>query len=93
MEKICGNLLNIGHSADRWQGALEEQTDKSFVQFTTMAYGYRAAWKVLESYWHHSTFRVSRTHPHPSGQRMYRVPRPPGMGRVPRLGTRRIENF
>ena len=30
MEKICGNLLNIGHSADRWQGALEEQTDKSF---------------------------------------------------------------
>ena len=47
------NPLNIRHSADRWQGAREEQTDKSFVQFTTMAYGYRAAWKVLESYWHH----------------------------------------
>ena len=28
-----------------------EQTDKAFVQFTTMAYGYRAAWKTLESYW------------------------------------------
>ena len=28
-----------------------EQTDKSFVQFETMAYGYRAAWKVLETYW------------------------------------------
>ena len=45
------NPLNIRHAADQWQGACEEQTDKSFVQFTTMAYGYRAAWKVLESYW------------------------------------------
>ena len=52
------NPLNIRHSADRWQGALPEQTDKSFVQFITMAYGYRAAWKVLESYWHH--FHLSR---------------------------------
>ena len=52
------NPLNIRHSADRWQGAREEQTDKSFVQFTTMAYGYRATWKVLESYWHH--FHLSR---------------------------------
>ena len=47
------NPLNIRHSADRWEGARIEQTDKSFVQFTTMAYGYRAAWKVLESYWKH----------------------------------------
>ena len=45
------NPLNIRHSADRWQGARAEQTDKSFVQFETMAYGYRAAWKTLESYW------------------------------------------
>ena len=45
------NPLNIRHSADQWQGAREEQTDKEFVQFTSMAYGYRAAWKVLESYW------------------------------------------
>jgi hypothetical protein len=45
------NPLNIRHSADRWEGARIEQTDKSFVQFQTMAYGYRAAWKVLESYW------------------------------------------
>ena len=45
------NPLNIRHSADRWQGACEKQKDKSFVQFKTMAYGYRAAWKVLESYW------------------------------------------
>ena len=39
------NPLNIRHSADQWQGAREEQTDKEFVQFTSMAYGYRAAWK------------------------------------------------
>ena len=45
------NPLNIRHSADRWQGACKEQTDKSFVQFETMAYGYRAAWRILETYW------------------------------------------
>lgn len=52
------NPLNIRHSADRWQGARVEQTDKAFVQFTTMAYGYRAAWKVLDSYWKH--FRMKK---------------------------------
>lgn len=45
------NPLNIRRSATRWQGAREEQTDKSFVQFKSMAYGYRAAWKVLQSYY------------------------------------------
>jgi hypothetical protein len=45
------NPLNICHSADKWQGARVEQTDKSFVQFESMAYGYRAAWKVLDTYW------------------------------------------
>ena len=45
------NPLNIRHSKDRWEGARIEQTDKSFVQFTSMAYGYRAVWKTLESYW------------------------------------------
>ena len=47
------NPLNIRHSADQWEGARKEQTDPSFVQFESMAYGYRAAWKVLESYWKH----------------------------------------
>ena len=47
------NPLNIRHSKDRWQGIATTQTDKEFVQFQTMAYGYRAAWKVLESYWKH----------------------------------------
>ena len=45
------NPLNIRHSADQWQGARNEQTDKSFVQFKSLAYGYRAAWKVLQSYY------------------------------------------
>ena len=45
------NPLNIRHSKDRWVGACIKQTDKSFVQFESMAYGYRAAWKVMESYW------------------------------------------
>ncbi|MBR5541763.1 MAG: structural protein P5 [Bacteroides sp.] len=45
------NPLNIRHSADQWQGATEEQTDKLFVQFKSMAYGYRAAWKTLQSYY------------------------------------------
>ena len=47
------NPLNIRRSADRWEGERKEQTDKSFVQFESMACGYRAAWKVLESYWNH----------------------------------------
>ena len=44
------NPLNIRHSADRWQGARINQTDKAFVQFTSMAYGYRAVWKILDTY-------------------------------------------
>ena len=44
------NPLNIRHSKDRWVGACVKQTDKSFVQFESMAYGYRAAWKVMESW-------------------------------------------
>ena len=47
------NPLNIRHSKDKWQGKAATQTDTDFVQFQTMAYGYRAAWKVLESYWKH----------------------------------------
>ena len=46
------NPLNIRRSTDRWEGAREEQKDKSFVQFKTMAYGYRAAWLILQSYYH-----------------------------------------
>lgn len=45
------NPLNIRRTATRWQGTRKEQTDKSFVQFETMAYGYRAAWKILQTYY------------------------------------------
>ena len=44
------NPLNIRHSADHWQGARTEQTDPSFVQFESLAYGYRAVWKILDTY-------------------------------------------
>lgn len=44
------NPLNIRHSHDKWQGAATTQTDPSFVQFESMAYGYRAAWKILDTY-------------------------------------------
>ena len=47
------NPLNIRHSASRWQGARLEQTDKAFVQFTSMTMGYRAAWRILETYYKH----------------------------------------
>ena len=47
------NPLNIRHSASRWQGARREQTDRAFVQFVSLTMGYRAAWRILESYYNH----------------------------------------
>ena len=44
------NPLNIRHSADRWVGARIAQTDPGFVQFVSMAYGYRAIFVLLDSY-------------------------------------------
>ena len=44
------NPLNIRHSASQWQGMRAEQTDRAFVQFTSMTMGYRAAWRTLETY-------------------------------------------
>ena len=46
------NPLNIRHSKDQWQGASIPQTDKDFVQFKTMAYGYRAVWRTLNTYFY-----------------------------------------
>ena len=45
------NPLNIRRSTDRWDGATTTQTDKDFVQFQSMAYGYRAAWRILNTYY------------------------------------------
>lgn len=45
------NPLNIRRNGTKWQGLCEQQTDKSFFQFKTMAYGYRAAIKTLLTYY------------------------------------------
>lgn len=49
------NPLNIRRTAERWQGTATTQTDPEFVQFETMDYGYRAAWKLLDTYYHRLT--------------------------------------
>lgn len=44
------NPLNIRHSASKWQGMTERQTDRLFVQFKSLAYGFRAAFKLILTY-------------------------------------------
>ena len=46
------NPLNIRLNNTCWQGMSKEQTDGTFVQFTTLAYGYRAAWRILFTYFY-----------------------------------------
>jgi len=41
------NPLNIRRSGDKWQGLKTQQEDKEFFQFSTMAYGWRAAFRLL----------------------------------------------
>ena len=45
------NPLNIRRSKDEWQGTATTQTDKEFVQFQSMAHGYRAVWRTLYTYY------------------------------------------
>ncbi len=45
------NPLNIRRVAGtRWKGQRAEQTDRSFVQFSSVEYGLRAAFCILETY-------------------------------------------
>ena len=44
------NPLNIRHGKSQWVGMRERQTDKSFVQFKSRVYGYRAALVLLKNY-------------------------------------------
>lgn len=44
------NPGNIRVTKDKWKGLREEQTDKEFFQFKTMAWGYRAMIKTLQNY-------------------------------------------
>ena len=39
--------MNIRRSGDKWQGLRVLQVDRSFCQFETMAYGWRAAFRLL----------------------------------------------
>ena len=45
------NPLNIRHGKSQWQGRSKEQNDREFVCFLTMGMGYRAAWKILQTYY------------------------------------------
>ena len=44
------NPLNIIRNSTKWQGMSDTQTDKRFVQFKSLAYGYRAAYKLIHTY-------------------------------------------
>lgn len=44
------NPLNMRHDRDTWQGEVKPGTDPAFKQFKTMAWGYRAAFKLLHNY-------------------------------------------
>lgn len=44
------NPLNIRRNDTRWQGLRTVQSDPAFFQFETMAYGYRAAFRTLDTY-------------------------------------------
>lgn len=49
------NPLNLERNSTKWQGMSDEQNDKRFVVFKSMAYGYRAAIRTLTTYFnvHH----------------------------------------
>ena len=47
------NPLNIRRSGDRWQGQADRQKDPSFVQFTEMKWGWRAAFLLLTRTYYH----------------------------------------
>lgn len=44
------NPGNIRNSSTEWQGEISPSKDKSFKQFKSMAYGYRAVIKLLQNY-------------------------------------------
>ena len=47
---LNNNPCNIRISTDKFQGEVQPSADKEFKQFETMAYGYRAAFRVLCTY-------------------------------------------
>jgi hypothetical protein len=51
------NPLNIRRSKDQWKGMAEVQTDRAFVQFKSLEYGWRAAFVLLTRTYYH-TYRL-----------------------------------
>ena len=47
------NPLNIRRSKDQWKGMAEVQTDRAFVQFKSLEYGWRAAFYLLTRTYYH----------------------------------------
>ena len=47
---LNNNPCNIRISTDKFQGEVQPSQDKEFKQFETMAYGYRAAFRVIRTY-------------------------------------------
>lgn len=45
------NPLNIRKSGSRWQGLRDFPTDKEFCEFSSLAYGFRAAYITLRTYY------------------------------------------
>ena len=45
------NPLNIRRTKDKWFGQLPKQTDPFFVEFSTPTYGFRAAFRLMHTYY------------------------------------------
>lgn len=43
------NPLNIRRTSDNWRGMSEVQQDKDFVTFDSLAYGFRAAFRIIHN--------------------------------------------
>ncbi|MBU9058328.1 structural protein P5 [Parabacteroides merdae] len=54
------NPGNIRINSDLFQGEIRPSKDKSFKQFETMVYGYRAIFKILRSYYNNYHFDTIR---------------------------------
>lgn len=52
------NPLNMRCDNDRWQGEVVPSRDGAFKQFETMAWGYRAAFKLLHNYQKNNGCRI-----------------------------------
>ena len=47
------NPLNIRRSKDQWKGMAEVQSDRAFVQFKSLVFGWRAAFYLLTRTYYH----------------------------------------